>query len=159
MSDKQPIKFGVRPDGRMTFSIGVQLFTLDYQPETGDEFEFMSRMVTQALAKASNLPAESADATLQAELERLRRLAACGSVTNWLSLSDAQKREWFAVTLARDSEQVRHIRTLEALLEDAVHLLELVPLAERSAQAQSLIQAARQKLPGDVEDSGLSNQQ
>ena len=117
------------------------------QPQAEGGEDVKSRMVTQALAKASNLPAESADATLQAELERLRRLAACGSVTSWLSLSDAQKREWFAVTLARDSEQVRHIRTLEALLEDAVHLLELVPLAERSAQAQAFIQVVNGVLP------------
>ena len=155
MSDKQHLKFGVRPDGRMTFSIGVQQFTLDYQPETGEEFEFMSRMVTQAVAKASDLPTASADEGLQAELARLRRLAACGSVTSWLSLSDEQKREWFAVTLSRDSEQVRNIRALEARLEDAVTLLELVPLAERSAQAQAVIQAARQKLPCEGDGGGL----
>ena len=147
MSDKKPLKFGLRPDGRMTFSVGVQQFTLDYQPETGDEFEYMSRMVAQAMAKAGNLPAESADAAIQAEIDRLRRLAACGSVTSWLSLSDEQKREWFAVTLSRDSEQVRHIRSLEALLEDAVKLLAAVPLAERSAQAQALIQEAARILP------------
>ena len=37
---------------------------------------------------------------LRAEHNRVNRLAACGTVQNWLALSDEDKAKWFAVLIA-----------------------------------------------------------
>lgn len=50
---------------------------------------------------------------LRKELNRIKLVGSCGTVDSWLSLSDEQKREWFATTLHRDSEQTKTIRELE----------------------------------------------
>lgn len=53
-----PVVFGMRGP-KMTFTIGVQSFTLDYEPDVPESFEFMSNMLTIAITSA-NLPAEQA---------------------------------------------------------------------------------------------------
>lgn len=59
---------------------------------------------------------------LRTELKRIENLANCGSVDSWMSLSDEQKRKWFAVTLHVDSEKAKIIREqseeIERLRED-----------------------------------------
>jgi sugar (pentulose or hexulose) kinase len=52
-----------------------------------------------------------------AELHRIERVGSCGTVDSWMSLADKQKREWFAATLHRDSEQCKLIRELESEVE------------------------------------------
>lgn len=63
---------------------------------------------------------------LRAELKRIETLANCGSVDSWMSLSDQQKREWFAVTLHVDSEKAKIIREqadeIERLREEVQRL-------------------------------------
>lgn len=63
---------------------------------------------------------------LRAEVRRINNLANCGSVDNWMTLSDEQKREWFAVTLHVDSEKAKIIREqadeIERLREEVQRL-------------------------------------
>lgn len=54
--------------------------------------------------------AEEEAERLRNELKRIENIANCGSVDSWMTLSDEQKREWFAVTLHVDSEQAKIIR-------------------------------------------------
>jgi hypothetical protein len=52
MTDKQmqePIEFGMNGE-KMMFKVGVQQFTLDYEPDTQDEFNFMRDMLVHALS-------------------------------------------------------------------------------------------------------------
>ena len=46
----EPLVFGMRGP-KMTFTIGNQSFTLDYEPETTDEYVFMGNMLKAAIAK------------------------------------------------------------------------------------------------------------
>jgi len=46
----EPLVFGMRGP-KMTFTIGNQSFTLDYEPETADEYEFMGNMLKAAISK------------------------------------------------------------------------------------------------------------
>lgn len=172
------LEFGLRPDGHMTFKVGVQSFTLDYQPESATEFDFMSRMLAGAVAalapvstarpgesdpagycqfcgrqacaegcRASQGESSGLLAQLQKELDRIKRLAACGSVTSWTALSEEKRREWFAGSLVRDSAQVARIRRLEDHLQAVVDAVEAVPYAQRSARLQAVMMAAKVELP------------
>lgn len=46
----EPLVFGMRGP-KMTFTIGNQSFTLDYEPETTDEYVFMGNMLKAAISK------------------------------------------------------------------------------------------------------------
>ena len=46
----EPLVFGMRGP-KMTFTIGNQSFTLDYEPETTDEYVFMGTMLKAAISK------------------------------------------------------------------------------------------------------------
>lgn len=83
---------------------------------------------------------------VQKELSRLKKVANCGTVENWLKLTDSQKRDWFAVTLSRDSAHVKRIRHLEGRLAEAVAALEETPYEERTARQQSLLAALKSDL-------------
>ena len=48
-----------------------------------------------------------------AEIARINRIASCGSVDSWMSLSDDDKRKWFAVTLDVDQKKADRIKALE----------------------------------------------
>jgi predicted RNase H-like HicB family nuclease len=61
-----PLTFGMRGP-KMTFSVGVQSFALDYEPVEPEEFEFMSTMLTKAIGRI-----ETADLHLQLAHETLR---------------------------------------------------------------------------------------
>lgn len=50
------------------------------------------------------------------ELERIERVANCGTVQNCLSLPNEDKAKWFALTLERDREQCQRIAELESEL-------------------------------------------
>lgn len=84
---------------------------LDAVPENGADPD----LISESSAELRRLDAENDQ--LRAELARIHSVGSCGTVDSWLSLSDDQKREWFATTLHRDSEQCKTIRALEAELE------------------------------------------
>lgn len=52
---------------------------------------------------------------LREELSRINSLANCGSVQNWLKLSDEDKAKWFALYCQHDDENVAMRREMEAL--------------------------------------------
>lgn len=52
---------------------------------------------------------------LRAELDSIRRMAECGTVQNWLKLSDEEKANWFALMVGTDSENKRLRAELSAL--------------------------------------------
>jgi hypothetical protein len=45
----KPVKFGMNGE-KMMFKVGVQQFTLDYEPDTQDEFNFMRDMLVHAFS-------------------------------------------------------------------------------------------------------------
>ena len=51
-------------------------------------------------------------------LEIINRVAHCGTVDSWMTLSDEEKRSWFALMNHNDSEKAKTIRQLEGLIED-----------------------------------------
>lgn len=93
--------------------------------------------------QSAKVSPEQVLAFYQKEVERLSRLAQCGSVTSWLALSDEQKREWFAVTAARDTAQVHRIRELEGRLSDLVDAVrQALPPEQQSRQLQAALASA-----------------
>lgn len=76
---------------------------------------------------------------LRKELNRIKRVGSCGTVDSWLSLSDEQKREWFATTLHRDSEQTKTIRELEHQLASQKQAQQPKPQPMTEEQADDLI--------------------
>jgi hypothetical protein len=45
----KPVEFGMNGE-KMMFKVGVQQFTLDYEPDTQDEFNFMRDMLVHAFS-------------------------------------------------------------------------------------------------------------
>jgi hypothetical protein len=50
---------------------------------------------------------------LRRDADRINRVAATGSVSNWLKLPDEDKAKWFAATLKADKAKADMIRLLE----------------------------------------------
>ena len=77
VSDALPLVFGMSGKN-MTFTIGVQKFTLMYTPDDSQEFEFMSAMLTKAIAQVKgqvsdmSLRSDAADA---ARLDHVYKLS------------------------------------------------------------------------------------
>jgi hypothetical protein len=46
---QEPVEFGMHGE-KMMFKVGVQQFTLDYEPDTQDEFNFMREMLIHAFS-------------------------------------------------------------------------------------------------------------
>lgn len=109
--------------------------------------------------------AEEEAERLRNELKRIENIANCGSVDSWMSLSDDQKREWFAVTLHVDSEKAKIIREfhdawpggldeIEAAIkfrDDEITMLreELVESRENDRTAMGYLSAIRDALGFD----------
>lgn len=53
MTNSKSLKFGMRGK-KMTFSIGLQSFGLNYEPQGRDEFEFMKNTLTKAIMSLHN---------------------------------------------------------------------------------------------------------
>lgn len=87
-----------------------------YGMETEDQAKLRRlKRNADAAAELRRLDAIEADnQQLRKALERVHALGHCGSVDSWMALSDEQKRDWFAVTVNRDSHQRRTIKELEA---------------------------------------------
>jgi hypothetical protein len=51
VSDIKQVEFGIH-DGKMFFKIGVQMFTLDYDPITTEDFDLMKENLLEALSNA-----------------------------------------------------------------------------------------------------------
>lgn len=47
------LTFDVTADGKIRFGVGCQYFTLDYEPEDDQSYQFMKRMITQAFVEFS----------------------------------------------------------------------------------------------------------
>lgn len=62
-----------------------------------------SKAIMHAQDEALNRANKDRD-TLRAELDRINGLASCGSVQNWLTLSDEEKAKWFALYCDTDKE-------------------------------------------------------
>lgn len=84
----------------------------EFERELEAEREDVQRFRNHALNE------KDARMALELELEKINRVGSCGTVDNWLKLTDQQKRDWFAVTLARDTQQCKTIKQLEEELED-----------------------------------------
>ena len=56
---REPLVFGLNDDGKFTFSVGVQTFTLDYCPENYAEMEFMKKQLKQAIEAAHGIKGEA----------------------------------------------------------------------------------------------------
>jgi len=88
-------------------------------------------------------------AKLALQLGRIQKLADCGTVQNWLALSDEDKAKWFAVTTQRDSEHCKLIAELEQdaaryrwLRQDESEFSSMAP-AELDAAIDKAIAAAQ----------------
>ena len=60
--------------------------------------------------------------TLADELAHINSLANCGTVQNWLKLSDEDKAKWFALYCQHDDENVEMRRELDELRKDKARL-------------------------------------
>lgn len=59
------LEFGMNGE-KMCFKVGVQMFTLDYEPETTEDFEFMKKALTDAISNITNV-VNTAQAGVQGE--------------------------------------------------------------------------------------------
>ncbi len=81
------------------------------------------------------------------ELSRINRIASCGSVDSWMSLSDDDKRKWFAVTLDVDQQKADRIKALEEQIKDwkrwQPSVVRISELEAKLAKADAVIDVAR----------------
>lgn len=70
-------------------------------------------MLVMAAKELESCSSASGQSTAEQELDRINRVAATASVDSWMSLSDEDKRKWFAQTLRIDKHKTERIRTLE----------------------------------------------
>jgi hypothetical protein len=71
---REVVTFGLRGD-KMYFAVGVQSFTLDYEPEDDAQLRYMSDMLTRAIARAQASPAPAAQESAEASAGALDVLA------------------------------------------------------------------------------------
>lgn len=80
-----------------------------------DDLQEEREISSSLLGKYDALEAETV--SLREELHRINSLANCGSVQNWLKLSDEDKAKWFYLYCQKDSENVALRRELDDLRE------------------------------------------
>ena len=51
--EKKELEFGMNGE-KMFFAVGVQMFTLDYEPQTTEDFEFMEKILTDAISNITH---------------------------------------------------------------------------------------------------------
>lgn len=100
----EPLVFGKRGD-KMTFSVGVQTFTLAYEPEDDASFDYMAAMLTRAISRAATTPSPAAEPVADGDADadalmfeasigyRPERIAtATGWIYGWADTAAAFKR-------------------------------------------------------------------
>ena len=90
---------------------------------------------------------------LRAELRRINNVASCGTTDSWMSLSDDDKRKWFAQSIHTDAEKAKIIKEQDyqltryrAVMEQAAEFIDTLEFADDDTECNNVITALREAL-------------